>query len=248
MTHAPPIWQPSSPDSSQTALFRNHINATFHTSLSTYQELYHWSIDHRSDFWNAVWEYEDVIGTKQHGPAVDESATPRDNPEWFPGAELNWAENQLRHAHTHPDDVAIIQTSEPCASWSPEPKRVTQKELLQLVGSVQRSLDKAGVGKGDRVAWYGGNCLEAVVVLLATNAVGGVFSSAAADFGVDGVVERLEQVNRTPSHITRMALTARSAQSYYSLRTLWSTPARRGPSCPSCPSSSPPCPLRPLRP
>jgi acetoacetyl-CoA synthetase len=201
MTHTSPLWQPAAPESSQTSLFRDYVNSTFGLSLCSYQDLYQWSIEHRSDFWNAVWEYEDVIGSKQTGPVVDESATPRDNPEWFAGARLNWAENQLRHAQTHPDDIAIIQTSEPCSAWSPEPKKVTQRELLQLVGSVQRSLDKAGVGRGDRVAWYGGNCLEAVVVLLATSTVGGVFSSAAADFGVDGVVERLEQVSITKGRI-----------------------------------------------
>lgn len=40
---------------------------------------------------------------------VDENAAPSDNPAWFPGAKLNWAQNQLR---CRSNKVAIIQASE----------------------------------------------------------------------------------------------------------------------------------------
>lgn len=40
---------------------------------------------------------------------VDESAKPADNPAWFEDAQLNWAENQLRHAKTRPEAIALIQ-------------------------------------------------------------------------------------------------------------------------------------------
>jgi hypothetical protein len=40
---------------------------------------------------------------------VDEAASPADYPLWFQEAELNWAENQLRHAKTRPDAKALIQ-------------------------------------------------------------------------------------------------------------------------------------------
>ncbi|KAK8854913.1 acetoacetate-CoA ligase [Kwoniella newhampshirensis] len=192
------LWTPSDPASSQTDLFRQHINSTLRLSLHSYQDLWEWSCSHRSDFWSSLWDWEHVIGTKGQSsttiPIVDESATPADNPVWFPEADLNWAENQLRHHTSRPDDIAVIQTSEPCGGWSPPVRRITQAQLYILVGRVQRSLRKAGVGKGDRVAFWGGNCSEAVVVLLATSSIGAIFSSAAADFGVDGVIERLEQI------------------------------------------------------
>nr|XP_031860111.1 acetoacetate-CoA ligase [Kwoniella shandongensis]KAA5527183.1 acetoacetate-CoA ligase [Kwoniella shandongensis] len=195
-----PLWSPTDPSSSQTTLFRNHINSTYQLSLSTYEDLWVWSCSHRADFWSSLWDWEHIIGSKVSSSSsslvVDETATPSDNPIWFPSASLNWAENQLRHHLTRPDDIAIIQTSEPCATsnWFPETKRITQSQLYSLVGKTQRSLRRGGVGKGDRVAFWGGNCLEAVVVLLASNSIGAIFSSAAADFGVDGVIERLEQI------------------------------------------------------
>lgn len=131
---------------------------------------------------------------KENGKVVDEVKTPEENPPWFTESSLNWAENQLRHAKSRPDDIAIIQASEPCPTYAPPTKQITQFELYSLVGKAQRSLRAAGVGKGDRVAFWGGNCLEAVITVLATSSLGGIFSSAAADFGIDGVVERLEQI------------------------------------------------------
>lgn len=189
-----PLWTPKNPDASQTTLFRNRINEKYGLALSTYEQLWEWSCSNRGSFWSEVWDFEGVIGEKGDGPYVDESATPSSNPTWFPGASLNWAENQLRHHTTYPDDIALIQISEHCQGWSPSPRRVTQKELCMLVGRVQRSMKATGLRKGDRVAYWGGNSLEAVVVLLATSSLGGIFSSAAADFGLDGVVERLTQI------------------------------------------------------
>lgn len=189
-----PLWSPKDPSSSQTTLFRNRINEKFGLSLESYEQLWEWSCSHRGDFWDQVWGYENVIGTKGPGRLVDETARPADNPLWFEGAELNWAENQLRHHSSRPDDIALIQIPEPCPGWSPSAKKVTQKELYELVGRVQRSMKSSGLKRGDRVAYWGANTLEAVVVLLATSSLGGIFSSAAADFGTDGVIERLTQI------------------------------------------------------
>jgi len=192
-----PLWSPSDPTSTQTHLFREHINAQYQLDLQTYEDLYNWSITHRSDFWLSLWSYEKIISSSPppSSPVVDESATPKDNPAWFSGTQLNWAENQLRRATACPDEVVLVQTSEPCPDYAPAPRMYKGRELVEMVGSVERAMRRRGVGKGDRVGWYGGNCVEAVVVLLATSAVGGIFSSAAADFGVDGVVERLHQVS-----------------------------------------------------
>lgn len=192
-----PLWTPRDPSTSQTTLFRKHVNERYGLSLETYEQLWEWSCSHRGDFWSEVWDYEQVIGDKGTSSArawVDESARPADNPRWFEDASLNWAENQLRHHATRPDDVALIQISEPCPGWTPAAKKVTQRELYELVGRVQRSMKRSGVQKGDRVAYWGANTLEAVVILLATSSLGGIFSSAAADFGLDGVVERLMQI------------------------------------------------------
>ncbi|RXK34998.1 acetoacetate-CoA ligase [Tremella mesenterica] len=190
----PPLWSPPSELGCQTTLFRRHINQTYNLSLDTYEDLWRWSCHNRSDFWSQVWDHHSVIGHKGSAPYVDESLPPSANPLWFEQAHLNWAENQLRHASTHPQDIAIIQLSEPCPGWDPPEVRLSQAHLLDLVGRCQRSLRRSGVGKGDRVAWWGANCIEAVVLLLATSSIGAIFSSAAADFGTAGLSERLNQI------------------------------------------------------
>ncbi|OCF38693.1 acetoacetate-CoA ligase [Kwoniella heveanensis CBS 569] len=205
------LWSPADPSSSQTELFREYINDTHYLSLESYEDLWKWSVSNRGDFWSAVWDWEQVVGIKGIY-TVDESARPVDNPHWFPDTSLNWAENQLRHLKTRPRDIAIITTSEPCAGHSPSPKRFTQSELYRLVGKTQRSLYKTGVKKGDRVAFWGGNVLEAAVVLLATSSIGGIFSSAAADFGVDGVKERLEQIKPKVLFVTNGVVYAGTAR------------------------------------
>jgi acetoacetyl-CoA synthetase len=189
-----PLWTPSDPSTSQTTKFREHINEKHNLHLETYEQLWEWSCSNRGMFWREVWDFEGVVGQKGGEPFVDESARPSQNPAWFPDASLNWAENQLRHYKTHPRDVALIQISESCQGWTPPVNRLEQEDLYRLVGKVQRSMKKSGLEKGDRVAYWGGNTMEAVVVLLATSSLGGIFSSAAADFGTDGVIERMTQI------------------------------------------------------
>lgn len=45
------------------------------------------------------------------GACVDEACTPADNPAWFPGVEVCWAENMLKHAKSpsHKDRTALVQ-------------------------------------------------------------------------------------------------------------------------------------------
>jgi acetoacetyl-CoA synthetase len=189
-----PLWTPSDPSRAQSTKFRGRINEKHNLHLESYEQLWEWSCADRGLFWSEVWDFEGVVGQKGGAPYVDETARPSQNPTWFPDASLNWAENQLRHYKTHPRDVALIQISESCPGWAPSVNRLEQEDLHRLVGKVQRSMKKSGLEKGDRVAYWGGNTMEAVVVLLATSSLGGIFSSAAADFGTDGVIERMTQI------------------------------------------------------
>ncbi|BEI82107.1 hypothetical protein CcaverHIS002_0212670 [Cutaneotrichosporon cavernicola] len=188
------LWAPTHPEAAQASRLAAHISKKYRVQLDTYEDFWRWSCANRGEFWSEVWDWEGVIGDKGPGPFVDAAARPKDNPKWFTGARVNWAENQLRNATMHPGDVAIIDTCEHTPTFKPAPREVTQKELLGLVAQAQAGMKAAGVQKGHRVAYWGGNRLEAAVTLLATTSLGAIFSSAAADFGVDGVIERLEQI------------------------------------------------------
>ena len=54
---------------------------------------------------------------------------------------------------------------------------------------------KLGIGVGDRVAGYLPNCPEAIEIMAATSSIGAIWSSTSPDFGVNGVLDRYQQIS-----------------------------------------------------
>ncbi len=118
-------------------------------------------------------------------------------------AKMNWAENMLLG---HPfvrsrTQLALVNVIEPAATASKEGKldstflrSHTFDELYLEVAQVASGLRKLGVREGDRVAAFTPNNSEAVIFVLATSSLGGVFSSVSPEFGVPAVLERFHQV------------------------------------------------------
>lgn len=77
---------------------------------------------------------------------------------------------------------------------TPDLRRCSYAELYDLVSQLVSALLANGLKPGDRVASYSSNCIENVALCLATTAMGGIWVSAAADFGPAGVLERLVDV------------------------------------------------------
>ena len=107
-------------------------------------------------------------------------------PAWFVGAELNFAENLLRHRDDRP---AII-------AWTEDGRRreLSYRELYQEVAKLAAALRREGIGPGDRVAAVMPHAAETIVAMLATTALGAIWSSCSPDFGVQGVVDRFGQI------------------------------------------------------
>ncbi|KAG5724342.1 Acetoacetyl-CoA synthetase [Termitomyces sp. T112] len=186
-----PLYRPLHPEDSATFRFLTRVNAITGLSLKSYQELYSWSITNIDDFWSAVWDETKIIGYKGDH-VVDTTATPPLNPLWFSDAKLNWAENML---HCRSDKIALIQATEPTPEDpTPELRQCSYRELFTWTADLASALLRNGLEPGDRVASYASNCIENVIACLATTALGGIWVSAAADFGPEGVIERLEQV------------------------------------------------------
>ncbi|KAJ3828588.1 acetoacetyl-CoA synthetase [Lentinula raphanica] len=186
-----PLYQPTNTNTA-THRFLDRINAKYGLSLSSYSDLYHWSTAHLDDFWDSVWDETKVLGHKGN-LIVDKDAEPAENVPWFSEAQLNWAENMLQHRSL--SKVALIQATEPTPqNAKPKLKHCTYAQLYDLVADLVSSLIHRGAKAGDRVASYSSNCIENVAACLATTALGGIWVSAAADFGAEGVLERFEQV------------------------------------------------------
>ena len=161
---------------------------------SAYDRCYRWSIENREEFWPLVWEFCGVAGEwgvtddPRSVLAGDRMAPPdrERGPKWFPNAKLNFAENLLRFGD---DEPAIV-------SWNEEGfvQSLTFAELRREVVALALALQGAEVKVGDRIAGYLPNIAEAVIAMLATAAIGAVWSSCSPDFGVEGVIDRFGQI------------------------------------------------------
>jgi acetoacetyl-CoA synthetase len=176
------LWRPS-----QQQVERTHLHRFLRTAPggpSTYQDLWEWSIDDLAGFWAKVWADCEVIAARGYTQVHGELRMP--GTDWFTGTRLSFAENLLRRRDDH---VALIGAGE-----GRDDEIVTSAELYRRVARAQRGLAGLGVGVGDRVAGFLPNCVETVVLALATWALGAVWSSCSPDFGPMGVVDRFGQI------------------------------------------------------
>jgi len=175
-----PLWRPSPEQAARTLIARFMAQA----GQKDYAGLHRWSIEHSEDFWNRLWDFAGVRGTKGAHTLVDGHLMP--GAKWFPDGRLNFAENLLRDR----------DGSDAIVFWGEERirRRLSRSELHDLVSRLAQALRAAGVGKGDRVAGYLPNLPEGVAAMLATASIGAIWSSCSPDFGVQGVLDRFGQI------------------------------------------------------
>ncbi len=152
--------------------------------FSSYDGLWHWSVEKPADFWSRIWDECSVIGDK--GNVVLEQPEKMPGARFFPQARLNYAENILRRRDDAP---ALIFRDE-----KGRERILSFLELHDEVSLWRQALYAAGIKTGDRVAAYMPNLPETVIAMLATASLGAVWSSASPDFGVQGVVDRFGQI------------------------------------------------------
>lgn len=61
------LWRHTSPESTPMYHFLQKVNKTYGLQLSTYPELYQWSIDEIDQFWQSVWQF---VGVRAQGHAT----------------------------------------------------------------------------------------------------------------------------------------------------------------------------------
>ena len=112
--------------------------------------------------------------------------TPDGGPHWFPNARLNYAEHLVKHRDRA---TAIVAWTE--RGWT---RSWTYAELFADVSRVTQGLRAIGVRKGDRVAAFMPNVGETIIAMIATTALGAIWTSCSPDFGNKGVLDRFSQV------------------------------------------------------
>ena len=190
MTEGELLWTPDPAEAATSAVarFMRRIADERGLSFASYEELWRWSVRDLDGFWSAVWEFFDVHATQPYERVVDSRAMP--GAVWFRGSRVNYAEHLLRHERrAAPGETALVHSSElrPLATTS-------WQELGAAVRVLATQLRALGVVPGDRVVAYMPNIPETVIAMLATTAIGAVWSSAAPEFGARTVIERFAQI------------------------------------------------------
>ena len=188
MTAPEQLWTPPvSPDGPLTS-FTAFVRETRGLDLPDYAALHAWSVGSLEDFWSDAASF---LGVRFHTPptaVLGDRSMP--GAQWFPGSTLNYAEHALLPGS--PDDVAVLFTREDGLSRS-----VTRGELRAQVGAARAGLAALGVGRGDRVVALAPNCVETLVLFLATASLGAIWSSCSPDFGARAVHDRFAQIEPT---------------------------------------------------
>lgn len=153
-----------------------------------YAEMWRWSVDDVPAFWESLWDYFGLTSPTPFTSVLDCPRMP--GAAWFTGASVNFTEQVLNRTQT--GVAALKYQSEAVGSGE-----MSWDELGAQVRSLATWLRSVGIGRGDRVASYLPNSPEAVVALLATAAVGAVWSSTSPDFGVNSVLDRFSQIEPT---------------------------------------------------
>lgn len=186
-----PLWQatPERRSKSQLSAFAEFLSRRTGRTFADYQSLHRYSVDDVAQFWGLVAEFS---GIRWHKAADRNFQEPPAGKmlggKWFPGAQISFAENLLPSA----DDstTKIISIIEGLTA----PKIYRGSQIFAAVARCASQLAALGVQAGDRVAGVLPNTVEAIVAMLATNAIGAVWASCSPDFGQDGILDRFSQI------------------------------------------------------
>ncbi|MEK9954015.1 MAG: acetoacetate--CoA ligase [Pelagibacteraceae bacterium] len=147
-------------------------------------KLWQWTIKHPEVFWSEFWNFCNIKGTK--GSKIIEKNKTFYKTKFFSDSKLNYAENLLSKKD---DSLAINFLSE-----TGQEDSINWNSLYEKVCKFSSALKKLGINKNDRIAAYVPNKIETIISFLACAKNGSIWSSASPDFGIQGVVDRFNQI------------------------------------------------------
>jgi acetoacetyl-CoA synthetase len=179
----------TAPNVPQLRLYQDWLRDTRGLVFDRYDDLWRWSTTDLDGFWQSIWDYAGMQSPTPHSAVVADRRMP--GAVWFPGAQVNYAREVLRHADAaHAAGMpAIVSDNE-----RGEVRELSWPELRRQVASVALRLQSLGVQRGDRVAAYLPNVPETIVACLACVSIGAVWSVCAPDMGTAAVADRFRQI------------------------------------------------------
>lgn len=184
------LWRPSADfvDGSNIAAYMHWLKTERGLDFVDYAALWAWSVEDLPGFWKSIWDYFEI-----HSPSPIEtvlSSLEMPGAEWFRGATVNYAEHVLRHENVGDSSRPFLYHCSEIRDYA----SVSWQEVGSKVRILAQQLRAMGIGAGDRVVAYMPNIPEAVIAMLATTAIGAVWSAAAPEFGTQTVVDRFGQI------------------------------------------------------
>ncbi len=181
------LWEPSKKwiKNAEVTRFIEFVNKEYGQNIKGGKDLYRWSVEKISDFWEAMWNFSGIIASKSYEKVIEDlNVFP--GTKWFPGAKLNFAENLLKYKD---DQLAFIFQGETKVS-----KKITYAELYKTVARLVKSLKDMGITVGDRIVSYIPNLIETPTVMLAATAIGAIWASCGAELQPSAVIDRFSQI------------------------------------------------------
>ena len=185
------------PFTPQIRLYQNWLREQRGLTFDSYDALWRWSTTELDAFWQSIWDYFELRSPTPHRAALTVNRMP--GAQWFPGAQVNYARQVLRHvdaAHAA-GFPALISHNEQSLAEGTQAQEISWPELRRRVASLALHLKAQGLQPGDRVAAYLPNIPEAMVAFLAVVSLGGVWSICAPDMGTNAVLDRFTQIKPT---------------------------------------------------
>ena len=181
------LWEPSEEMKRQANIthYKQWLESEKGLHFDDPEKLWEWSVSSLEDFWASLWEYFHIKASKPYSAVLTERKMP--GAQWFPGAELNYAEHVFRNATSSRPALLFQSESQPLIeiSWD---------ELYHNVCTVAQALRAMGVQRGDRVVSYMPNIPESAIAFLASASLGAIWSSCSPDFGTRSVIDRFQQI------------------------------------------------------
>jgi len=180
----------------QIRLYQDWLQSRHGLRFDNYDALWRWSISDLDTFWQSLWDYYELQSPTPHTAVLAQRRMP--GARWFPGAQVNYARQALRHADAaHAAGQPAIISHDEKSLGQAAPRQLSWLQLRQQVASLALHLQAQGVQPGDRVAAYLPNVPEAIVAFLACASIGAVWSICAPDMGVNAVLDRFRQIEPT---------------------------------------------------
>ncbi len=164
------------------------VAARAHIDEPKYEHMYKRSVEDPDGFW-ADLAQQFVTWIKPWTNVSDWSFDAKDlHIRWFEGGKLNVSYNCLdRHLEKRGDQVAIIwEGDDPKVD-----KKITYRELHELVCKFANVLKEHGVKKGDRVSIYMPMIPEVAIAMLACARIGAIHSVVFGGFSPESLKDRI---------------------------------------------------------